>query len=293
MNTILNIYPDVNREESDKLLIRGGHVDILKNLIRKKKHSMSIFDICIYAADVGNVDIVQYMVEQEKLTMELVSDMVVTAVYTGHLNVLQYMWTVPKLKETIAKAKDPNSAVGLNILMLTSFAYDFEMTQWILENIPIDIEEKNSSGTSVLKDVIDYNYSERYTSFEGEQITPHHFYRMVALLVTVGKADAADVWHFLRKKWSKKVSKLKVGEDEMLKNFIRTLYLFKRPTKTVEDGLRATRYAYLVDEVENVRQKVSERKNSLSNLVGEHLLPDLANMVLDMDNPTTDEMWNL
>jgi hypothetical protein len=293
MNTILNIYPDVNREESDKLLIRGGRVAILKNLIRKKKHSMSIFDICIYAADVGNVDIVQYMVEQEKLTMELVSDMVVTAVYTGHLNVLQYMWTVPKLKETIAKAKDPNSAVGLNILMLTSFAYDFEMTQWILENIPIDIEEKNSSGTSVLKDVIDYNYSEHYTSFEGEQITPHHFYRMVALLVTVGKADAADVWHFLRKKWSKKVSKLKVGEDEMLKNFIRTLYLFKRPTQTVEDGLRATRYAYLVDEVENVRQKVSERKNSLSNLVGEHLLPDLANMVLDMDNLTTDEMWNL
>jgi hypothetical protein len=138
-----------------------------------------------------------------------------------------------------------------------------------------------------------YRYAADIKNFNDEEITPHHFYKMVVLLVTVGKADAAEVWHFFRTKWSTEVSKLEAGEDEMVTNLIKTLYLFKRPTKSVEDGLRASRYAYLVDEMENVRQKVSERQNSLPNLVGKYLPPDLGNMILDMDNLTTDEMWKL
>jgi hypothetical protein len=58
-----------------------------------------------------------------------------------------------------------------------------------------------------------------------------------------------------------------------MKNLTKTMYFFEQHTKSIDDELRASRYAYLVDEVENVRQKVFERKNSLPNLIGIHLLP--------------------
>jgi hypothetical protein len=79
MDTILTMYPDVSCKEADQSAIRGGHVVLVKNLIRKKKHSMSISDMCLYAAKVGNVDIIQFMIEREELTMTLVSKMVIMA----------------------------------------------------------------------------------------------------------------------------------------------------------------------------------------------------------------------
>jgi hypothetical protein len=117
---------------------------------------------------------------------------------------------------------------------------------------------------------------------------------MIKLLVTVGNADPTPVWEeFLVEMWSIRFFELEPGEDEMIKNFIKTLYLMKKPSKMVDDSLRKSRYAYLVDEVEKVHQKVSERKNKIPNVVGEHILPELAKIVRSMDNLTTDEMWGL
>jgi hypothetical protein len=234
---------------------------------------------------------IQFMIEHEEPTMELVSGMVIGAAYTDNLNVIQYLWTFPEFKMAIRKAESDNFPRS-NLLMISSLNYNFEMTRWILENIPFDIEWKNGFGRNVLTKTIERGYDNR-VNYKCEEITPRVFYEMVTLLVTVGNADAAEVWKFLREKWSKKMSELKPGEDEMVINFIKTLYLFEQPSKSIEDRLRATRYAYLVDEVEKVRQKVSKRKNSVPNLVGEHLLPDLANIVGGMDNLTTDEMWGL
>jgi hypothetical protein len=291
MNTILNEYPDVSCKEADKLLIHGGHLTIIENLIRNKKHSMSISDMCLYAVQFGNIDIVQFIVEHEDPTMELVSRMVIKAAYTDNFNVIRYLWTFPEFKMAIRKAETENFS-RLNLLTISSSNYNFEMTRWILENIPFDIESKDGFGRNVLTKTMEHGYDEHIT-YKREKITPHHFYKMVALLVTVGNVDAAPVWKFLREKWSKEVSELKPGEDEMVKNLIKTLYLFEQPSKSIEDGLRATRYAYLVNDVKKVRQKVSERKNSLPNLVGKHLLPDLPNIILDMEPLTTDEMWGL
>jgi hypothetical protein len=291
MNTILTEYPGVSSEEADQLAIRKGHLTIVKNLIRNKKHYMNISDMCLYAIQFGNIDMVQIVVQQGKPTMELVSRMVIKAAETANLNVIQYLWTFPEFKMAIRKAESEDS-YRYNILMISSFLYNFEMTRWILENIPFDIEKKDGFGTNVLEKIVMSEYDEHF-NYKREEITPYHFYKMVTLLVTVGNADAAEAWEFLVYKWSQELSELEPGEDEMIKQFIKTLYLFKQPSKSIEDGLRATRYAYLVDEVEKVRLKVYERKNSLSNLVGEHLLPDLTNVILDMEHLTTDEMWDL
>jgi hypothetical protein len=160
------------------------------------------------------------------------------------------------------EAKDRTS----NLLMISSLGYDFEMTQWIVKNLTFDIESKNTN----LWILISYRDGKDYNGVKCKEIsphnlvsiviTPHQFFKMVTLLVTVGKPDTAQVWHFLPKRWSKEVSKLMVGEDDMLKNLIKTLYLFDQPTKSIEDGLRDSRYAYLVGEVEDIlRQKASER----------------------------------
>jgi hypothetical protein len=79
MKTVLAMYPDVSCEKAVEYAIRGGHMTIVENLLRKKKHCMSIFDMSLMAAEVGNVDNVQYMLEQEEPTMELVSRMAVMA----------------------------------------------------------------------------------------------------------------------------------------------------------------------------------------------------------------------
>jgi hypothetical protein len=168
------------------------------------------------------------------------------------------------------------------------------MVRWILANIQFDINKKiGFYDESILEYTIERGYGEGKRA-NGKQITPHLFYEMVTLLVTVGKAEIDLVWEFLQEKLSTEVFNLKPGEDEMLKNFIKTFYLFERPTKSIEDELRASRFAYLVDEVEKVRQKVLERKKGLPNFV-ESLFPrDLSNIILAMEEDlTTDEMWQL
>jgi hypothetical protein len=292
MDTLLTMYPDISCEETDRLAIKASHVDLVKKLVQEKKHSMSIPDMCFYAAKSGKADIVQFMVEQEQPTMELVSRMVIKAVWKNRLNVVQFLWSIPEFKSVISETYDRLVVIndrGLSLLTISSFNYDFDMTQWIVKNITFDIETKND----ILRTLISSKYGEDYDGSLGAfvEITPHQFFKMVTLLVTVGKADVAQVWHFLRKRWSKDVSKLIAGEDDMLKNLIKTLYLFEQPTESVDDELRDSRYAYLVDEVEDIlRQKVSERKNSLPDLFKPHLLPDLGKMILDFDHVTTGEI---
>jgi hypothetical protein len=145
-----------------------------------------------------------------------------------------------------------NCEKGSNLLMIAAFVYDFEGIQWVLENLDFDIEAVNDGGQSVLEATIEYHYYNEYTSFKYEEITPHLFFKMVALLLVVGNADAAPLWEFLLPLWEKE--EVSTGEDEMLQNFIKTIYLFKRPAKSVEDALRATRHGYLLDGVLNQRR---------------------------------------
>jgi hypothetical protein len=218
------------------------------------------------------------MLEQEEPTTELVSRTVVTAARNGHLNVLQYMSMIPEFKRAMLTTID-SQLMGSNLLMIVTFVYNFEMVQWILENLDFDIEVVNDNGQTVLETVIEY------------QQTPPIFFKMVVLLVVVGDADAAPVWRFFRRKWTTSVSKLEDGENQMLQDFIKTLYLFQRPAKSVTNALRATRYVNLVEEADEVRRKVSTRKTGLPDLINDYLPPDLHKMVLDMDYVTTDEMW--
>jgi hypothetical protein len=62
---------------------------------------MSISDMCFSAAKAEKVDIVQFMIEQEQPTMELVSRMVIIAAWKNHLNVFQFLWTIPEFKSVI------------------------------------------------------------------------------------------------------------------------------------------------------------------------------------------------
>jgi hypothetical protein len=282
MDTVLTIHPDVSCREVDEIVIRGGHMVILRNLIQQKKHYTSIFDMCVFAAKVGNLDVVQYMVQQEKPTMELVSRMVITATRNSHLNVLQYLWTIPEFKSVIVEAKDSES----NVLMISGSMYNFEMVQWILENIAFDIKTKKN----VLGSVIAYRYN---ANINDENKIPHMYFKMVTLLVIIGNVDPAPVWQSLRKEWSKEVYELKVGEDQMLKDFIKTLYLFKKPTKSIQEKLRASRYADLVNQVEKVRGKVSERETYLPDVLDVYFPRNLGTIILDMDTLTIDEMWEM
>jgi hypothetical protein len=295
MDEISTMYPNVLGERMDKVVIREGYVTVLANLIRENKLSMSIFDASNFAARIGNMDIIQFLFQKEKPTTELVMDMVINAARGDNLEVIQYLWTMQEFRKAIGHAKTFGYFPS-NILTIACQNYNLDMVRWILANIQFDINEKiGFDGDNILDYIIRLGYGEGITSYYNDkQITLHLFYEMVTLLVTVGKAEINLVWKFLQEKLSTEVSDLKPGEDEMLKNIMKTFFLFERPTKFIEDDLRGSRFAYLVDEVEKVRQKVLERKNDLPKFV-ESLFPrDLSNMILAMEeNLTTDEMWQL
>jgi hypothetical protein len=273
--------------KADQYVIRGGFLDIVKELVQTKKNFMSIFDMCIFAAKVGNVKIIEYLLKRGEIKTELISSMVFEAVDNDHLNVLCYLWENKKFKSTIFKTVY-NKILGSNLLMMSSAMYNFEITEWILKNLGFDIETVDYYGFSVLENTIDcYDLD--------PNVTPNDFFKMVKLIVTVGKADATPVWNFLDNFWSKKESDLKPGEDQMLKDFIKTLYLFKQPDESVEKTLRASRYAYLVNEVEKVRDLQLERETGLPNVLEKTFPRVIGDMISSMDNstPTTDEMWEM
>jgi hypothetical protein len=60
-------------------------------------------------------------------------------------------------------------------------SYYFVMFRRILENIPLNIELKDTFDENVLE----IGSEDRSKTFKDEKITPHDFYKMVKLLVIV------------------------------------------------------------------------------------------------------------
>jgi hypothetical protein len=172
-----------------------------------------------------------------------------------------------------------------NLLMVAATKYNFEMVTWILTNLDIDIDAVNAHGENVQQLVI-IMMLEDFIERDRPLLL-----KMLELLLDVGKANPTTLWMELLPWWDKEISTLKIGEEEMLQDFIKTLFLRERPSLLIENALQATRHGHLVDEANKLRPRLVQRKAGLNRIIDEHFPPVLNNLVRAFDDMTTDEMW--
>jgi hypothetical protein len=298
MMDLLKLVPPetTSTDQAVKLAVRGGQTEIVKNLVRKNLHNLTMYSLCTTAGTHGNLDIVRDVLsnseaytnrfhEMNRKRKRLVCKTARNAAAKGHLNILKWLSTITIFKKLLPTVID-SRLVGSNLLMVRAIWYDMDMIEWVLENVDLDIQAKNDLGDNVLVTTLEA-YSKNIRK------KPDRFLKLVELLVVVGKADPEPLWTFLLPFWEKDVSTLEIGEDQMLQDFIKVLYFQRRPSLVVEDALRATRHGHLVDEANELRIKVAERERGLGNLIGAHLPDVLQDIVRGFDEMTTDETWSM